>query len=395
MRVVYLSLIFQMLWILPAWSSAEADEASVTDELGYVAMEGFIEGRQPVRAYLWFEPNHEGGIWILGSLHETSPRKCTRIHGSKSKESDELSLYLSSNTHGGETIGCLEAKWNKSTETDLASLTGNLRMLKGGSSPVIQLREIKPPGSVELDYHRFEESYERSRGINTLHRQLGIAFPQITTTDPNHRAINETIRHWARYLLEDSSVTPDLTKTSPKLTEIEGVLRAELPDRSEPEQMVINRQEDIRISHVMEVLYNQNGLLCLRITTTKDLGGAHEMFYSQHLTFDLLTGSVLKANDLLNKGWKAAIAPIAADNLREQFELEAGAKLSAAGLKDEDFKLNDNFFINNEGLGFYFDPYEIAPFSLGAITPMISLHKISSLIRQGSALWRIQECQIE
>jgi hypothetical protein len=60
-------------------------------------------------------------------------------------------------------------------------------------------------------------------------------------------------------------------------------------------------------------------------------------------------------------------------DLRVQFVLKEGESLVSPGLLQEEFKLNDNLFISDEGLGFYFDPYEIAPFSLGNITPFISL----------------------
>jgi hypothetical protein len=278
-----------------------------------------------------------------------------------------------------EQIGHFEANWKMGTDTEPAVLSGKLQRLKGGQKSTIHLRQVSPPGGVAVDYHRFQEKYTRTRGDSKLRRELSLVFPQIRSGSPVPAAVNATIRHWAHHHLQDPSGEPDVARTAPSLPQIEATLRAEIPDRSKPENMDIDWQEAMQVAHLFKVLHNRNDLLCLRMTTTQYLGGAHEMYSARHLIFDLKTGRALKADDLLIQGWKEPLTKMAAEDLRAQFGLQEDEPLTSPGPLDAELKLNGNLFISEEGLGFYFSPYEIAPFSLGAITPILPLQKVRHL----------------
>ena len=111
------------------------------------------------------------------------------------------------------------------------------------------------------------------------------------------------------------------------------------------------------------------------------------MFWARHLIFDLLSGRELKIEDELKSGWYGEVKALAESSVRRQFGLKPGNPLTSPGpLSAENFELNENWFISAEGLGFYFDPYEIASFASGAIIPLIPLKKLKPMIRTGSPL---------
>jgi hypothetical protein len=406
MRVFQLPVFYALLWVSSAYSSEAGDQSSITQDFGHILMEGLIDESRPVTAHFWFETGElsyetgmEGKMRLSGAIQESSPGRVIRFQGLLSEESDTSSLAWMSGTHEGcrvdEEMGHFDVKWDKGTETEPAVLSGKLEKVNGEQKSTIYLRQITPPGEAPLDYHRFRETYERKRGDSTLDRELSIVFPQVRSDHPAHETVNAVIRHWAYQSLVDFTDKPDVAHAAPSLPQIESALRAELPDRAQPEKMNIEQQEAVQVSHLFKVLHNRGGLLCLRMTMTQYLGGAHQMYSSRHLVFDLTTGSTLKLNDLLIDGWRRPLTQMANEDLRVQFGLKEGEPLISPGPLQEKFKLNDNLFMSDEGLGFYFDPYEIASFSLGPVITILPLQKIGHLIRRDSVLWGIQNSKAQ
>jgi hypothetical protein len=406
MRVFQVPVLYAFLLVSSSYSAEEGDQSSITQDFGHVLMEGLIDESRPVTAHLWFETGElsfetgmEGKKWLSGVIKESSPGRVIRFQGVLTAESDTSSLAWISGDHEGckvdEEMGHFEVKWNKGTGTEPAVLSGKLEKVSGGQKSTIHVRQISPPGGAPLDYHRFRETYERKRGDSTLDRELSLVFPQVRSDHPAHETVNAVIRQWVYQSLLDLPDKPDFTRAAPCLSQIESALRAELPDRAHPEKINIERQEAVQVSHLFKVLHNRDGLLCLRMTTTQYLGGAHQMYSSRHLIFDLTTGGTLNLNDLLIDEWRVALTQMATEDLRVQFGLKEGEPLISPGPLQEEFKLNDNLFIIDEGLGFYFDPYEIASFSVGPVITILPLQKIRHLILRDSVLWSIQNSKAQ
>jgi hypothetical protein len=109
-------------------------------------------------------------------------------------------------------------------------------------------------------------------------------------------------------------------------------------------------------------------------------GGAHGMKTTRYFVIDLEAQKLLRIDDFVRDYQGDQIRDLIYEELRNYSGLERGRPLSdGIYLKDEP-ELTFNFFINEEGLGLHWDPYEIAPYSEGSIEVMLPWKKIRPLL---------------
>ena len=96
-------------------------------------------------------------------------------------------------------------------------------------------------------------------------------------------------------------------------------------------------------------------------------GGAHPNARTLYGSWFLEDGRRVALRDLLTPGSEERVAEIAEAVFREQRGLPTEQSLEEQGFDfpDGKFALNENFAVTDQGLVFYFNPYEIAPYALG------------------------------
>ena len=116
-------------------------------------------------------------------------------------------------------------------------------------------------------------------------------------------------------------------------------------------------------------------LLSLALNHYEFTGGAHGNFYAMGYTFDLNTGDLLTLDKIIRQGSLPAITKICEQRILEMFEAES---LSDAGMFEDyiDLTTDQDFFLLSDALVFQFDPYEIAPYSIGNIEVVIPFDEI-------------------
>lgn len=117
-------------------------------------------------------------------------------------------------------------------------------------------------------------------------------------------------------------------------------------------------------------------LLSLALNHYEFTGGAHGNFYAMGYTFDLNTGDLLTLDKIIRQGSLPAITKICEQRILEMFEAES---LSDAGIFEDyiDLTTDQDFFLLSDALVFQFDPYEIAPYSMGNIEVVIPFESIN------------------
>ncbi len=111
-------------------------------------------------------------------------------------------------------------------------------------------------------------------------------------------------------------------------------------------------------------------------------GGAHPSSSLSFASFDVASGRQLALSDVLVDGAEAQLVPL----VKAALEAHLGAPLSEAGLDipdDGNPPLAQNWAINAEGLTFFYNPYEIGPYVIGAPDAAISREQLDGLIRPG------------
>jgi hypothetical protein len=72
--------------------------------------------------------------------------------------------------------------------------------------------------------------------------------------------------------------------------------------------------------------------------------------------------------------------------LRDQAGLKQGEPLQTGGFFEDTVTAPDNFFLAEPGLGFHWDPYEIAPYAAGPVEVIIPYNRIGSLLSSRGAV---------
>jgi hypothetical protein len=121
------------------------------------------------------------------------------------------------------------------------------------------------------------------------------------------------------------------------------------------------------INNNISVFYNGNSIVSSQSEFYHYTGGAHGNSGVYFSNFNSQTGKKLELADLLIPGYENELNNEAEKIFRKEKQLGANANLESEGFwfEGNKFALNKNFGIKNEGLVFYFNSYEIAPYSMG------------------------------
>jgi hypothetical protein len=100
-------------------------------------------------------------------------------------------------------------------------------------------------------------------------------------------------------------------------------------------------------------------------------GGAHGMHNRDYYVFSLGDKRRLSLNDIVLDKARPALDDLVEAALREQMGIPEWIPLSEQGFFEDSPNKLEDFFLNPLGLGFQWDPYEIAPYSMGIIEVVI------------------------
>ena len=131
------------------------------------------------------------------------------------------------------------------------------------------------------------------------------------------------------------------------------------------------------------VLRSARNLLSLSFSERSYLGAAHGLATVHYLNLDPVNGATKVLTDLLKDGALDDVASLAEARLRQVRGIAAGTTLKDAGFTFENdaFVLPDDFALRDDGLAFYYNPYDVAPYSMGATEIVLSPDEIRSLLK--------------
>ena len=133
------------------------------------------------------------------------------------------------------------------------------------------------------------------------------------------------------------------------------------------------------------VLHNTPAILGMSISERTFTGGAHGTATVTFLNLDPRTGESVPLSDVLADGYQAKLLPLAEARFREVRGIEDGMSLSDAGFTLFDngvFALTDNFAIGEDGLTFYYNAEEVAPYALGPTEIVLSYDELNGLLKE-------------
>jgi hypothetical protein len=111
-------------------------------------------------------------------------------------------------------------------------------------------------------------------------------------------------------------------------------------------------------------------------------GGAHGQNEKTFFVLDTKLDSQVFLNDILQNDTKSLLQARIDDSLREIYGLASGKSLRTAGFLEDSGGVPENFFLSPDGLGFCWNPYKIAPYSMGTIEIVLPYTQIEDLLNE-------------
>lgn len=118
-------------------------------------------------------------------------------------------------------------------------------------------------------------------------------------------------------------------------------------------------------SHVQ--LYIKH-LLVYRIDYNEYTGGAHGIYMSSFLNMDLRTLSPIRLDDLFVGGYNEALTDLLWNQLMADNKVTTRQELEDLGYATTgELEPTENFYLSKEGITFYYNVYDIAPYVMGPV----------------------------
>ena len=133
-----------------------------------------------------------------------------------------------------------------------------------------------------------------------------------------------------------------------------------------------------------ELPYNSDKFLSIKLDHYEFTGGAHGNFFSIGYNIDMLNGNVLSLTDIIDKESLNLLSYECEQAILDTFQVSS---LTEAGLFEDEINIasDQDFYIIPGALVLQFDPYEIAPFSMGEINVTIPFLRIKDILKSDLA----------
>jgi hypothetical protein len=136
-----------------------------------------------------------------------------------------------------------------------------------------------------------------------------------------------------------------------------------------------------------EITYDKNNLLCYTLHYENYTGGAHGSHSSKSYIIDLNTGQLITEADLFTEGFQEDMANIIVGKIVENKQAKNAGELENMGFFSADeIYPNGNFSVNDAGITYYYNEYEIAAYVVGPTNVFIPYGEIKHLLRENSKI---------
>lgn len=136
----------------------------------------------------------------------------------------------------------------------------------------------------------------------------------------------------------------------------------------------------------VSVIYQQKGYISLKYIHSDYTGGAHATTTAYFLNYDTQHNHTILLDGLILPHKKANLLALAEKKFRAQQKLGAKQPLTDYFFKNNQFELPENFYIDKNGLNFYYNAGEIKPHVYGSTNLLLPLADLQSIIKPNTIL---------
>jgi hypothetical protein len=252
-----------------------------------------------------------------------------------------------------------------STETEhVAYLTRSDEQLKfgwkhTGVAPTLDLRLIS---TLPFVYASGKEKLRPAmKASPAASFEIGTVWPDLTASSAN------LIRRTARKLLGVGSADNIDVALLRKGHSYFSDYKKELGREQQPSILSFPSAYEMDESAFVFLMGQQGRLTTLAHVRYTYTGGAHGFYKTDYVVLDTVLGKRLRLGDVLTREGVSSLGRLLENAFRREHALGGDQELTDAGLLDDAIPPTSNFFVTNEGIGFSYAPYEIAPYAMGEI----------------------------
>ena len=226
--------------------------------------------------------------------------------------------------------------------------------------------------SVEQKEYSFERIFvvEEGCSVDTLERCTHVLLEYPVFESAKMIQANSFLNHRMADVLgfgdAESEALVDLEKASNNIIKDYKEFRNEFPESSQ----VWN------VRMVSHVIYEEGDLVCVKMFSESYMGGAHGSISLSYITFDTISGSYINVFDRIDN--KELFILLAEQKFRKKRNLTSDDDLEKAGFwfQDSKFVLPANIGISDNGYLLHYNPYEVAPYSMGPTDIIINFDEL-------------------
>ncbi len=189
--------------------------------------------------------------------------------------------------------------------------------------------------------------------------------------------VNDSISQYVRLTLsvfatKRQAILPDLDSLAGEF--IEGYERfREMNPENPPVPWVLETKS--------RILYQNRRVLSVEFNNFSFTGGAHPNSFQILLLLDVRDRKMLTLSDIVTD--MERFEEVVKEAFRAHYQLEEAASFNEAGFFwDEPFSLPENVALTPEGLKLVYNPYEIAPYVVGATRLHIPYAELEDLLKE-------------
>jgi hypothetical protein len=255
-----------------------------------------------------------------------------------------------------------------------------------GNKVSFDVTEKYPDGSVSMDVH-YQKAFTplvKKPGSPVANIQLLLLVP----SESANPLISDTLIHLMLVKFSDKPVRmslPDKVLEGMKQVYFENYLSTNEAIYKESMASSFNWQS----LKFMNILMNGAHILSFYIDHYAFTGGAHGLMTRQHTVVNLWNGKEVELKDIFKENTEKQISQIIGEKIHMKLHLPTTQSLSDAGFFKDTIKPADNFYITYEGIGFYYNQYDIAPYASGTFDIFIPFSELNEVLNLGGIIRKL------
>lgn len=144
-----------------------------------------------------------------------------------------------------------------------------------------------------------------------------------------------------------------------------------------------------QLQNTNHILFQNDSLLSYAVEYSDYTGGAHGSYRILYYNIDLNNIVTLSEEDLFIPNFKKPLSNILVQSLMKQYNVTTPDSLLQHGFFTlEDIVPNNNFWMDDKGIHYTFNQYEIAPYVMGAIDVDIPYAELEHLLKEDNVVKR-------